>query len=71
MISVLMAAKRAGKTPQTIRRWIYSGHVSGEMIGRDWFVDPDSLAKAKKNKLHPGRPVGSKDSKPRKKGAKP
>lgn len=37
------AADRLGYTRQHVRRLIRAGHLRGRKLGRDWFVDPDSV----------------------------
>lgn len=37
------AALVFGVTEETIKRWLYSGEISGRKIGRRWFFDKDYL----------------------------
>lgn len=43
MITVPEAAKRAGKDPETIRRWIRSGRLSARKIGTQHVIEPEDL----------------------------
>ncbi len=44
MITVPEAAKRAGKDPETIRRWIRSGRLRARKIGTQHVIEEDDLA---------------------------
>jgi excisionase family DNA binding protein len=44
MITVPEAAKRAGKDPETIRRWIRSGRLRARKIGTQHIIEEDDLA---------------------------
>jgi excisionase family DNA binding protein len=44
MISIAEAALRAGRNPETIRRWIRTGHLRSERIGTQHLVDENALA---------------------------
>lgn len=43
MITVPEAAKRAGKDPETIRRWIRSGRLRARKIGTQHIIEEDDL----------------------------
>ncbi|MGH3104084.1 MAG: helix-turn-helix domain-containing protein [Gaiellaceae bacterium] len=43
-LTVQEAARRAGRTPETIRRWIWSGRLPAEKIGNQYFVAEEALA---------------------------
>lgn len=43
MITVLEAAKRLGRDPETIRRWIRSGKLPAEKIGLQLVIDESDL----------------------------
>jgi excisionase family DNA binding protein len=43
MVTVLEAAKRLGRDPETIRRWIRSGKLPAEKIGLQHMIDEDDL----------------------------
>ena len=43
MITVLEASKRAGKNPETIRRWIRSGRLKAERTGTHHTIDEREL----------------------------
>jgi excisionase family DNA binding protein len=43
MVTVLEAAKRMGRDPETIRRWIRSGKLPAEKIGLQHMIDEDDL----------------------------
>lgn len=44
MLTVPEAARRCGRNPETIRRWIREGKLPADKIGTQWFVDEDDLA---------------------------
>ena len=46
MVSVAEAAQRAGRDPETIRRWIRAGKVSAWKVGGQHMIDEDDLAAA-------------------------
>ena len=43
MITVPEAAKRAGKDPETIRRWIRSGRLKARKIGTQHVIEENDL----------------------------
>lgn len=43
MITVPEAAKRAGKDPETIRRWIRSGRLRARKIGTQHVIEEEDL----------------------------
>lgn len=43
MVTVLQAAHRLGKDPETIRRWIRSGKLPARKIGLQHMIDEDDL----------------------------
>ena len=43
MLRVLEAARRAGKDPETIRRWIRSGRLTARKVGTQHVVEEDDL----------------------------
>ena len=43
MITVPEAAKRAGKDPETIRRWIRSGRLRAEKVGTQHVINESDL----------------------------
>jgi excisionase family DNA binding protein len=43
MITVPEAAKRAGKDPETIRRWIRTGRLSARKVGTQHVIDENDL----------------------------
>lgn len=43
MITVPEAAKRAGKDPETIRRWIRTGRLKARKIGTQHVIEPADL----------------------------
>jgi excisionase family DNA binding protein len=43
MITVPEAARRSGRNPETIRRWIRSGRLRSEKIGTQHLVDEASV----------------------------
>ena len=44
MLTVPEAARRAGRNPETIRRWIRSGRLRSEKVGTQHLVREDELA---------------------------
>lgn len=43
LVTVPEAARRVGRNPETIRRWIRSGRLRSEKIGTQHLVDTDQL----------------------------
>ncbi len=43
-ITVPEAARRTGRNPETIRRWIRSGRLPAERVGTQHLVEEDALA---------------------------
>lgn len=43
MVTVLEAAKRLGRDPETVRRWIRSGKLPAEKIGLQHMIDEADL----------------------------
>ena len=44
MLTVPEAARRAGKNPETIRRWIREGRLSSRRVGTQYLIEPGDLA---------------------------
>jgi excisionase family DNA binding protein len=43
MLTVPDAARRAGRNPETIRRWIREGKLASKRVGTQYLVDEDDL----------------------------
>jgi excisionase family DNA binding protein len=43
MLTVPEAAKRSGKNPETIRRWIREGKLRARKVGTQHIIDEDDL----------------------------
>jgi excisionase family DNA binding protein len=43
MLTVPEAAARAGRNPETIRRWIRSGRLPAQKVGTQHVIDDDDL----------------------------
>jgi len=43
MFTVPQAARRAGRDPETIRRWIRSGRLRARKVGTQHVIEPDDL----------------------------
>jgi excisionase family DNA binding protein len=43
MLTVPEAARRVGRDPETVRRWIRSGKLRSQRVGTQHLVDPDDL----------------------------
>ncbi len=43
LVSASEAARLAGVSGRTVRRWAEDGRVSGERTAAGWLIDPDSL----------------------------
>ena len=43
MITVPEAARRTGRNPETVRRWIREGKLPARKVGTQHFIDEDSL----------------------------
>lgn len=52
MLTVAQAAKRAGRNPETVRRWIREGKLTAWKVGSQHVIDVDDLT----NTLHGGGP---------------
>ena len=52
MLTVAQAAKRAGRNPETVRRWIREGKLTAWKVGSQHVIDDDDLT----NTLHGGGP---------------
>jgi excisionase family DNA binding protein len=44
MLTVPEAAKRVGRDPETIRRWIRSGKLRAQKVGTQHVIEEDDLA---------------------------
>lgn len=44
MLTVPQAARRTGKDPETIRRWIRSGRLRSQKVGTQHLIDEADLA---------------------------
>ena len=42
-ITVPEAARRAGRNPETIRRWIWSGRLPAEKVGNQHVIEEEAL----------------------------
>lgn len=43
MLTVPEAAEKAGKDPETIRRWIRARRLRAEKVGTQWVIDESDL----------------------------
>ena len=43
MLTVPEAARRTGRNPETIRRWIRAGRLRAEKVGTQYLVDEEDL----------------------------
>jgi excisionase family DNA binding protein len=43
MLTVPQAARRAGRDPETIRRWIRSGRLRARKVGTQHVIEPEAL----------------------------
>lgn len=66
MLTTKQAAKLLGVTPQMVARYVRSGLLFAEKFGRDWSFEEKNVRQF--TARDPGRPLGAKDGKPRKKG---
>ena len=53
MMTVPEAARRTGKDPETIRRWIRSGKLRARKVGTQHVIEDEDLAEV----LEPARPL--------------
>lgn len=44
MLTVPQAAKRVGRDPETVRRWIRSGKLPSQKVGTQHLIDEEDLA---------------------------
>jgi excisionase family DNA binding protein len=42
-LTVPQAAHRVGRSPETVRRWIWNGRLPSEKVGNQHLVDADAL----------------------------
>jgi excisionase family DNA binding protein len=42
-LTVPLAARRVGRSPETVRRWIWSGRLPSEKVGNQHLVDVEAL----------------------------
>jgi len=54
MLTVLQAAKRSGKHPETIRRWIREGKLPARKIGTQHVIEEADLGKLVTDDVLPG-----------------
>ncbi|MFN2545234.1 MAG: helix-turn-helix domain-containing protein [Actinomycetota bacterium] len=43
MLTVPEAARRVGRNPETVRRWIRSGKLRSQRVGTQYLVDEEAL----------------------------
>ena len=43
MLTVPEAARRVGRNPETVRRWIRSGRLHSKKVGTQWVIEDDDL----------------------------
>ena len=43
LLTVPDAARRVGRSPETIRRWIWAGRLPSEKVGNQHVIDSDAL----------------------------
>ena len=43
-LTTKQAAKEVGVSRMTDRRWCQRGYIEADKVGRDWLIDPKSLA---------------------------
>ena len=53
MLTVSQAARRAGRDPATIRRWIHSGRLRAERVGTRHVIKERDLSKAAHSDMLP------------------
>ncbi|MGH2831061.1 MAG: helix-turn-helix domain-containing protein [Actinomycetota bacterium] len=46
LVTVPQAARRTGKNPETIRRWIRSGRLPAQKVGTQHLIDEEDLEAA-------------------------
>jgi excisionase family DNA binding protein len=46
MLTVPEAARRTGRNPETLRRWIRSGRLRSQKVGTQHLIDEEDLAEA-------------------------
>ncbi|TAN20559.1 MAG: DNA-binding protein [Acidobacteria bacterium] len=45
-LTIPAAAKRLGRDPETVRRWVRSGRLRARKLGTQYFIDPADLPEA-------------------------
>ena len=53
MLTVPEAAKRVGRDPETVRRWIRAGKLRSQRIGTQHLIDEDDLAELEVDDIVP------------------
>jgi excisionase family DNA binding protein len=53
MISVPEAARRVGRNPESVRRWIREGKLPARKIGTQHFIEEDDLAEFDRSEYVP------------------
>lgn len=49
LITVPEVARRLGRNPQLVRRWMREGRLRGEKFGRDWLVTERELERFRRS----------------------
>jgi excisionase family DNA binding protein len=57
-ITTVQAADRLGVDASRVRQLLAAGKLTGQRVGRDWLIDPQSVDAYARNRRRPGRPKG-------------
>ena len=57
MITVPEAARRTGRNPETVRRWIREGKLASQKVGTQHLVDEETLLDLRAAEVVPANPV--------------
>ncbi|MCI0659985.1 MAG: helix-turn-helix domain-containing protein [Acidobacteria bacterium] len=64
LLTTTQAAKLLGVTPRHVRNLIKSGLLEGKLVARDWLIEAESIANARRRKTKRGPAV--RQEKPKK-----
>jgi excisionase family DNA binding protein len=60
-MTTAQAADRLGVDASRVRQLLAAGKLTGQRVGRDWLIDPQSVDDYARNRRRPGRPKQEED----------